>query len=433
MHSENPQQGLQETEQKRLLLLCTTTGYQTRAFVEAAEKLGLKVAFGSDRCHKLDDPWQDGALALRFENPSESARSVVDYARSHPMDALVALGDRATPTAALACRQLGLATNSPEAVEACRDKYQARRLLESAGLKVPSFRRFSIDENPGAFVSEIEFPCVLKPLALSGSRGVIRANSPQEFVEAFERIKSLLLSRGVQVLREETSRFLQVETYIAGREYALEGMLMEGRLKVLALFDKPDPLEGPYFEETLYVTPSRLGPDDQQRIIQGVQRASEGLGLSHGPLHAEVRLNAEGVWILEVAARSIGGLCARSLRFEQGLRGLSLEELIIRQALGEDLSEVHRERAASGVMMIPIPREGLYEGVEGEEEARRTPGVEEIRITAKPQQMLVPLPEGASYLGFIFARADTPAEVEESLHRAHKMLRFRISTVLPVV
>ena len=433
MHSEISQQGLQETEQKRLLLLCTTTGYQTRAFVEAAEKLGLEVAFGSDRCWKLDDPWQDGALALRFENPSESARSVVGYARRHPLDALIAIGDRATLTAALAGRQLGLAHNFPAATEACRDKYQARCKLESGGLKVPSFRRFSIDENPGALVSEVEFPCVLKPLALSGSRGVIRANSSQEFVEAFARIKSLLLSRSVQVLGEETSRFLQVERFIAGREYALEGMLTEGRLKVLALFDKPGLLEGPYFEETLYVTPSRLPSDSQQKIIQAVQRASEGLGLSHGPLHAEVRWNAEGIWILEVASRSIGGLCARALRFEQGMRGLSLEELIIRQALGEDISEVYRERAASGVMMIPIPREGLYEGVKGEEEACQTAGVEEIRITAKPQQKLVPLPEGASYLGFIFARADTPAEVEKSLHRAHKMLRFRISTVLPVV
>ena len=430
MRSEIPQQGSQESKQKRLLLLCATTGYQTRAFVEAAEKLGLEVAFGSDRCRKLDDPWQDGALPLRFENPSEAARSVVDYARSHPIDALAALGDRATPTAALACREMGLAYNSPEAAEACRNKYRSRLRLEAAGLKVPPFRRFSIGENPQALASGVEFPCVLKPLALSGSRGVIRADNPPEFIAAFERIKSLLLSPGVQVLREETSRYLQVERFIDGREYALEGLLMEGGLKVLALFDKPDPLEGPYFEETLYVTPSRLGPDDQQRIVEAVQKATAALGLSHGSVHAEARLNAEGVWILEVAARSIGGLCARSLRFEQGM---SLEELILRHALGEDVSEVRREHAASGVMMIPIPHEGLYEGVEGEEEAGRTPGVEEIRITAKPQQKLVPLPEGASYLGFIFSRADTPAKVEESLRQAHKMLRFRISTVLQVM
>ncbi len=331
MRSKNSQQGSQESKQKRLLLLCTTTGYQTRAFVEAAEKLGLEVAFGSDRCRKLDDPWQDGALPLRFENPSEAARSVVDYARSHPIDALAALGDRATPTAALACRELGLAYNSPEAAEACRDKYRSRLRLEAAGLKVPPFRRFSIDENPQTLASGVEFPCVLKPLALSGSRGVIRADNPPEFIAACARIKSLLLSPGVQVLRESTSRFLQVERFIDGREYALEGLLMEGGLKVLALFDKPDPLEGPYFEETLYVTPSRLGPDDQQRIVEAVQKATAALGLSHGSVHAEARLNAEGVWILEVAARSIGGLCARSLRFEQGM---SLEELILRQALG---------------------------------------------------------------------------------------------------
>ncbi len=433
MHSKIPQHATQKIRQKRLLLLCTTTGYQTRAFVEAAEKLDLRVAFGSDRCWKLDDPWRDGALALRFENPCESAQAIIEYARSYPVDAVVALGDRATVTAAHACRQLGLTYNSPDAVEVCRDKYQARVRLKSAGLKIPSFRRFSIDENPGSLTSQVEFPCVLKPLALSGSRGVIRANSSREFVESFNRIRSLLLSPSVQVLGEETSRFLQVEKFIPGSEYALEGMVTQGKLKVLALFDKPDSLQGPYFEETLYVTPSRLPQDSQQRIIQAVQEASEKIGISHGPLHAEVRLNEEGVWILEVAARSIGGLCARSLLFEREMQQLSLEELIIRQGLGEDISKVSRVSTASGVMMIPIPREGFYEGVEGEEEACQATGIKEIRITAKTQQRLVPLPEGASYLGFIFAQAGSPTEVERHLRRAQEKLRFRISPTLPIV
>ena len=419
-----------ETRGRRVLLLCTTTGYQTRAFAEAAAGLGVEVVFGTDRCHVLEDPWGDGALALRFENARESAGVIADYARANPLDGVVAVGDRPTPTAAWACQALGFLHNSPEAAEACRDKYQSRERLRAAGLRVPTFRRFQVDDDPRAIAREVEFPCVLKPLALSASRGVIRADTPEEFVAAFERIRALLRSRDVQVLREETSNFIQVERFILGCEVALEGLLDRGRLKVLALFDKPDPLDGPFFEETLYVTPSRLAPATQKEIVAAVGQACKALGLSHGPLHAELRLNREGPWVLEVAARSIGGLCARALQFEGGT---SLEELIIRQALGEDVSGVAREGAAAGVMMIPIAQAGIYEGVEGVQAAEETTGVEEVIITAKAEQKLVPLPEGASYLGFIFARGSAPQLVEGALRAAHAKLRFRIRTELPVV
>ncbi|MCH7766875.1 MAG: ATP-grasp domain-containing protein [Acidobacteria bacterium] len=419
-----------ETRGRRLLLLCTTTGYQTRAFAEAAAGAGVEVVFGTDRCKVLEDPWGDGALALRFEDARWSAGVIVDYARANPLDGVVAVGDRPTPTAAWACQALGFLHNSPEAAEACRDKYQSRERLRAAGLRVPTFRRFQVDDDPQAIAAEVEFPCVLKPLALSASRGVIRADTREEFVAAFERIRALLRSREVQVLREETSNFIQVERFIPGREVALEGLLDRGRLKVLALFDKPDPLDGPFFEETLYVTPSRLPAETQKEIVAAVGQACKALGLSHGPLHAELRLNREGPWVLEVAARSIGGLCARALRFEGGT---SLEELIIRQALGEDVSGSAREGAAAGVMMIPIAQAGIYEGVEGVRAAEETPGVEEVIITAKAEQKLVPLPEGASYLGFIFARAASPELVESALRAAHAKLRFRIRTELPVI
>ncbi len=419
-----------ETRGRRVLLLCTTTGYQTRAFAEAAAGAGVEVVYGTDRCKVLEDPWGDGALALRFEDARRSADVIVDYARANPLDGVVAVGDRPTPTAAWACQALGFLHNSPEATEACRDKYQSRERLRAAGLRVPTFRRFQVDDDPRTIAREVEFPCVLKPLALSASRGVIRADTREEFVAAFERIRALLRSREVQVLREETSNFIQVERFIPGREVALEGLLDRGRLKVLALFDKPDPLDGPFFEETLYVTPSRLPAETQKEIVAAVGQACKALGLSHGPLHAELRLNREGPWVLEVAARSIGGLCSRALRFEGGT---SLEELIIRQALGEDVSGSAREGVAAGVMMIPIAQAGIYEGVEGVRAAEETPGVEEVIITAKAEQKLVPLPEGASYLGFIFARAASPELVEGALRAAHAKLRFRIRTELPVI
>jgi biotin carboxylase len=430
---------------KHLLILCTTTGYQTQAFVETARKLGLKVVFGTDRCHVLEDPWQDGALPLRFEDSEKCAEQIVDFSGTTPINAVVALGDRPTAAAARACQTLGLLYHPTEAVDACRDKYRSRERLRSGGLRVPAFTRHLYTADPRELTaSGLEFPCVLKPLSLSGSRGVIRADSAEQFVAAFERIRDLLRSSEVQVLREEASRFIQVEAYIEGEEVAVEAVVDRGQLKVLAIFDKPDPLEGPYFEETIYVTPSRLPREVQMAVTDTLAQAVRVLGLFHGPLHAEFRLNpqnvrredsAPSVWVLEIAARSIGGLCSRALRFCSPTlgEGLSLEELLIHLASGKNVQDVCRESAASGVMMVPIPRSGIYEGVEGVEEALRTTGVEDIVITAKPSQRLVTLPEGSSYLGFIFARGTLPQSVEGALRDAHEKLHFGIRPALPVV
>lgn len=425
--------------QRRVLLLCTTTGYQAQAFVAAAEKLGLEVVFGTDRCHVLDDPWEDDAIPLRFENPEENACRIVELAHDRPLAAMVQIGDRATETAALASKVLSLLNHPPEAAEACRDKYLARERLRAAGLKVPDYARFPLQTDPGELLSTgavaMDAPRVLKPLSLSASRGVIRADTPEEFVRAFERIRALLKSPEVGVLREETSNFIQMETYIEGPEVAVEAIMDRGRLRVLAIFDKPDALTGPFFEETIYVTPSRLGHDVQQRIVETLVKASAALGLYHGPVHGELRINPAGIWVMEVAARSIGGLCSRALRFEIPLvdKEVSLEELLIRLMLGLDVSRIYREDAASGVMMIPIPEAGFYQETQGVDEARAVSGIEDVVITAKESQKLVPLPEGASYLGFIFARGASPELVEDALRRAHEKLRFVISPALPVI
>ncbi|HYU46154.1 MAG TPA: ATP-grasp domain-containing protein [Terriglobales bacterium] len=423
----------------RLLLLCTTTGYQTQAFVEAAEKLGLEVVFATDRCHVLEDPWQDGALPLRFEDPEAGAQRIAEYARTHAIAALVSIGDRPTPTAARACRALGLLSHPPEAADTCRDKYRSRERLRLAGLNVPGFSRFPVDADPRRLVAAgavgLASPWVLKPLALAASRGVIRADTAEEFVRAFERIQALLRTPEVGALREETSNFIQVESYVEGAEIAVEGIVDRGRLRILAIFDKPDPLVGPFFEETIYVTPSRLAPETQQHVLQTLDRAVQALGLYHGPLHAELRINSnrEDVWVMEVAARPIGGLCSRALRFRIPLvdDNISLEELLIRLALGLEVSQIYRENAAAGVMMIPIPEAGFYQETQGVDEA--TPGIEEVHITVKVGQKLVPLPEGSSYLGFIFGRGQSPEFVEDALRRAHEKLRFVLTPALPMI
>jgi biotin carboxylase len=316
-------------------------------------------------------------------------------------------------------------------VRACHDKYLARQLFHAAGLPVPQFFRVPLGDSPSAAAGRAPYPCVLKPLGLSASRGVIRANTPEEFAAAFERIKALLeKSLDIRMAREDHNQYLQVEAYIPGREFAIEGLVTRGAVRILALFDKPDPLEGPFFEETIYVTPSRESPAVQQTIREAVTTAVRALGLYHGPFHAELRYNEAGAWMLEVAARPIGGLCSKALRFGANL---PLEELLLRHAVGEDVSALALSDAASGVMMVPIPRGGIYEEVSGVDDARAVAGIDDVVITAKTGQMLVPLPEGAAYLGFLFARGRQPVEVEHALRDAHARLQFQIATALPTL
>ncbi len=268
---------------------------------------------------------------------------------------------------------------------------------------------------------------MLKPLGLSASRGVIRADDSAQFVTAFRRIEALLDRAEIRAMRDEPNRWLQVESFIEGREFAVEGVLTGGLLKTLAVFEKPDPLDGPFFEETIYVAPPRIEPSG---LIAATERAILALGLTQGPIHAELRYDGHTAWVLEVAARPIGGLCAKTLRFTDDM---PLEELLLRHAAGEDISHRELERGASGVMMIPIDRAGVYEGVEGLAAAREISGITGIEITAKLGHALEPLPEGATYLGFIFARAERPEQVEQALRNAHAKLRFQIAPTLPVM
>ncbi len=415
---------------KKLLILASKLGYQTRGFVEAADALGVEVQFATDRCHKLADPWSDGAVPLHFENPAEAANEIARYLAHNPPDAILALGDRPTPTAAYAARALGLPGNDPAAVERCRSKLAQREALRAAGLPVPDFFSLALREALDNILPRVKFPCVVKPLSLAASQGVIRANDAEEFRGAVLRIRTLLESPEIQVTRETGLDRLLVEEYVHGAEVAIEGLLDRGDLRVLAIFDKPDPLEGPYFEETIYVTPSRLSDAQQFALRDCAARSIRALGLTHGPLHAEFRVSENGPWVLEIAPRPIGGLCSRALRF--GPQRISLEELLLRHALELGGTDVEREADASGVMMIPVPRSGIFEHVEGLEAAEAVPNVAEIRITARRKDYIAAWPEGASYLGFIFARASSSAEVEAALREAHAKLHFVFSPRLPV-
>ena len=326
---------------------------------------------------------------------------------------------------------LGLTWHPPEAARASRSKRVTKQRLSAASLLVPDFDE--IADARGLARWDSRLPAVIKPAALSGSRGVIRADTPAELRGAWERLQRLLAQPDILAMRDPEAGVVLLESFIPGREFALEGVLTAGALQTLAIFDKPDPLYGPFFEETIYLTPSAAPPHVLAAIERTVTSACGALGLHHGPIHAECRVNDRGVYVLEVAARPIGGICARALRFESpGQPAQSLEALLMRHALGERLDAWTRERRASGVMMIPIPRPGIYRGTAGIDRAREIPGVDDVVMTAKVDQLLLPLPEGATYLGFIFARGDTIRDVERSLRDAHACLEISLERAIEV-
>jgi biotin carboxylase len=415
-----------DSEVKRVILLMRASTYRAEAFYQAAERLGVEIVVGLDIHPDLADYWKV-PLGLQFDQPDRAVQSLVEFARQKPIQAILSVDDSASLVAAKASEALGLVHNSAESALAARNKYEMRQLFAAAGVSSPKFRLYNLADDPVRIAAEVAYPCVVKPLLLSGSRGVIRADNPAEFKAAFYRLGRMLGAMN----HSPGSTHILVEDFIPGFEVALEGLLDQGQLHVLALFDKPDPLDGPFFEETIYVTPSRLSARVQAEIARCAGQAAAALGLRHGPVHAELRVNEAGPWLVEMAGRSIGGLCSKTLRF--GLSHVSLEELILRQAAGLELTGLERERQASGVMMIPIPGMGLLKAVKGVELAAAMPGIESVEITAKLNQPLTPLPEGESYLGFIFARGDSPEKVETALRQAHEQLHFEIAEMIPII
>ena len=412
------------TDPKRIILLMKVSTYRAKAFMRAAKQLDIEVVQGLDMPPQLVEQW-NVPLGFQFDQPEEAVQTLIEFARRKPVQAIISVDDSATVIAAVASEKLGLVHNPPQAAMAARNKFVMRRLMAQAGVPTPKFELFDATHDPAQVARRVNYPCVVKPLLLSGSRGVIRADNPAEFEAAFQR-----LARMLHTFNEAPGgRQILVEDYIPGLEVAVEGILDQEQLHMLALFDKPDPLEGPFFEETIYVTPSRLPAEVQQTIADCTAQAAVALGLKQGPVHAELRINEAGPWLVEVAGRSIGGLCSKTLRFGPEV---SLETLILHQAVGLGLSWT-REEVARGVMMIPIPEAGLLKGYSGLEAAERIPGIESVEITAKINYPLRPLPEGDSYLGFIFSQAKTPEAAEAALREAHGQLHFEIEPMLPLL
>jgi biotin carboxylase len=409
---------------KRILLLLPVASYRNDDFLDAARRLNVEVTTAADYCPQLAPGWGlDPMLAVPFDQPAVAADRVLHSLAEKP-DAVLAVDDHGLELAALLRERLGLPGNPVSAVMLSRDKLVFRQLLRSHGFNCPEFVHLPSGAALEQLAPTLSYPVVVKARRLSSSRGVVRADSAEEFMSAARWVHDIQ----ARLDRDASELGLVIESFIPGKEFALEGLVDRGVLTTLALFDKPDPLDGPYFEETIYVTPSRLPPAMQAEIAATVQRACDLAGLIDGPVHAEMRLNEKGVWLLEIAARSIGGLCGRTLRHALSM---SLEEVVLRHALHQPIPATHAGGAAA-VMMIPIPKRGIYRGVHNLESARAVAHVTDIRIALEPGMLLLPAPEGASYLGFIFSQAETPEAAEAAVREANGLLSFDFQTEVPV-
>lgn len=406
-----------EDARPRVLVVSPHSSYRIAPFLEAAERLGTQAVVVSSSEHSLISALSLG-IRVDFGDSEAAFRTVVGALGSAPVHGIIGTDDTSVELASRLARHFGLPHNPPEAARVSRRKDLARDRLAAAGVPVPAHRRLDLTRPLHDQLGGLAFPMVAKPLMLSASRGVIRADDSPQLEAAIRRIADILATEETQAAEERGSILL--EEYVPGREFALEGLLDEGKLELLALFDKPDPLEGPFFEETYYITPTSLSEREQRLLLDTAQAACRAYGLVTGPVHAELRLHLGRAWVLEVASRSIGGECARLLRFGTGF---TLEELLIAHAIGER-PPLRPGGEAAGVLMIPIPRAGVLRRVEGLLAAQQVPGIEDVVISVREGYELVPLPEGASYLGFMFARGPDAPTVEHALREAHSRLRF---------
>lgn len=409
-----------ESVARRVLLVAPPQSYRIGPYLHAAQQLGVEVLVASDGAHSLV-PEIAGGLRVPFDDVPAAVEIIQRAAQAQPFLAVIGTEDAAVELASRAAQALGLRHNSPRSAAISRRKDRARRCLQEAGMPVPGYRLIDLHRPLAPQLDELTYPCVIKPLALSGSRGVIRVDDAAALQAACARISALLRD----VSDPDESRYVLVEDYLPGTEVAVEGMLHRGAFEPLVLFDKPDALEGPFFEETYYVTPSRLSGRVQRRILERVAQACGAYGLMEGPVHAELRVHQGEAWVLEVAARTIGGECARLVELATGQ---ALEALVIARALDQPLPPAALSGGA-GVLMIPIPRAGVLRRVEGVLAARQVPYVEDVVIAVREGHELVPLPEGASYLGFIFACAPTAAAAEAALRQAHGLLNVVVAPV----
>jgi biotin carboxylase len=405
----------------RVLLLVPARTYRAADFLLAAARMGLDLVIASDGALPLGGR---PVIPVHPGNQEASIRRLL--ARSGPVAAVVAADTPMLVLAAAVAAGMGLPHNPVEAVRNATDKARQRQRWAAAGVAQPAFRLVPAaapQDAIGQAAAAVGFPCVVKAVSLSASQGILRADDAAAAVTAAQRIRQVLAAAG-----RPAAEPVLVEEYLPGPELSIDGLLTGGDLTVTAVFDKPATPDGPTFEETLLVTPSRLPQPVLAAAIRTVGQAARALGLASGPVHAELRIDDRGGQpgpaMLELAARCIGGLCSRTLRFPGAQ---TLEELVLASALGQPVAAAGFEPARPcGVFMLPVPRPGVLRAIQGRAAATAVPGITGLTITIPVGQQVLPLPDGDRYLGFIFAEAGTRQEVEQALTAANDRLRVVI-------
>lgn len=398
-----------------ILLIAPARSYRVASYIQAAEKLGYRLLIVSDSRHSLVSAIADG-ITIDFDQPDQAFNTVIKSIQSKSIVTVIATDDRVVTLSSRIAKALGLAHNDPQATLLTYRKDLARIRLQQQHCNVPEFRVCAF-EKIADIAEDLDYPVVIKPLMLSGSRGVIRADDAEQCIQAGHRVARIVQ---LETQDDYERNHCLIEQFLKGDEVAIEGFVQSGKFINLAMFDKPEPMNGPFFEESFYITPSRLPTHVQQAVIDEIERSCHAYGLTHGPIHAEARITDQGVFLLEMASRTIGGQCAQLIEFALGQK---LEEVIIRLMCLEKLA-LSTNRQHAGVLMIPIPKGGILKRVEGLLDARRVDHISSIEIHIQPGYELIPLPEGSSYLGFIFASAASYDDTLQALKSAHEKLKF---------
>ena len=412
------------TSGKRLLLVSHHNSYRIAPYIKAALNLGLEVTIASQGKHSLVTEVANG-LHIDFDDVNAAHKEILKENQKRPFTGILGSDDQTVELAAYAAKTLKLPHNPPRAALYSHRKDLARAQLSLTGCPVPIHCLLDLNLPVKNQMAGLPWPCVIKPLNMSASRGVIRTNNKDEFITACERLRPIIADSQ----EEFEQRHLLIEDYIDGIEIAYEGFLQNGELETITIFDKPDPLTGPYFAETIYVTPTALSDELQLSIKKVIQKACLAYGLRSGAIHAECRIDSENrIWILEVASRTIGGDCARVLDNEN----FSIEELAILLAIGQPVTPYIAEQAR-GVMMIPIRQKGLLKRVEGLLQASKIKHIDKIDIIIGEGHELIPLPEGNQYLGYIFASAESTEQVTAAIREAYALLKFVTAPVFKII
>lgn len=402
---------------KKLLVILPANTYRAQRFLEAARKLGVDVFIATDSDFSPPDPSNSVIDGISFCDPKEAGRQIADIIRHQGPMSVLAVDEAAVEVAEWTRVALGLIDHPNSGILATRDKRELRQRLRENNISQPkTFDILELEQGRG----EIPFPVVVKPSKGSGSIGVTKAQNQQELT------KSLITVQDVIAKMTISNQCIVVEEYIPGVEFAVDILVTDGKLHVLVIFEKPDPLVGPFFAETIYVTPPHLTDSQLEALHSVIQKCIRALSINNGPLHLELRLTSANDWVpIDIASRSIGGNCSNALAFASNT---SLEELIIQNALGLEVINTQRERRASGVYMIPAETLGTLVAVHGVEAALKVRFVEDIQITVKPGTKTVPLPFDNQYLGFIFAKAPGAKTVEKALRTARALLEIEVDS-----